>query len=93
MQQILIDASFLDSCFQTFLNSSFYETADDSFFPLKYETIIHNFIGLFKKIKKIEISQYSSYTGFIASFYLDGQLELFAYVKDGMIDIFIDLNK
>lgn len=44
-------------------------------------------------IKKIKNCKYSSYTGFIASFYPSGQLEIFGYIRSGTLYAFIKLEQ
>ena len=75
----LIDSFFLDSCLQTFSDSRFCRSENASFLPVTYEIID---------------STFSSYTGFIASFYKDGQIKIFGYANTGNIqDRFLKLEQ
>lgn len=90
-QQIPIDAFFLDSCLHTFLDTRFNKD-DNIILPISYETIDSDFIRPAREKNKLKPSKFSSYTGFIASFYLDNQLEIFGYLTDGILDNFIKLE-
>ncbi len=93
MQQIAIDAVFLNSCFHTFLDSHFYKPIHASFFPIIYETIDSSILGTVTHKKKLKSCNYSSYTGFIVSFYPSGQLDIFGYIKSGTLYAFIKLEQ
>ena len=92
MLHIPIDASFLDSCLQSFLTTHFYTPDLAIFFPLTYETIDSDFIRPVREKKKLKPSRFSSYTGFIASFYYNAQLEIFGYLQEGILRDFIKLE-
>lgn len=92
MLQIPIDASFLDLCLQSFLNTHLYTPDITMFFPLTYETIDSDFIRPIWEKKKLKPSRFSSHTGFIASFYHNNQLEIFGYLQEGILWDFIKLE-
>jgi|SRR5919199_1501485 hypothetical protein len=82
-----INVSFLDSCIQSFSESFLYESAYEPFLPVTYETSTYitssdSAIGRYKAPG----SNFASYTGFIASFYQDGQLKIFGYAISGKIN-------
>ena len=90
-QQIPIDASFLDSCLYTFLDTRFNKPTNITL-PISYETIDSDCIRPVREKNKLKPSNFSSYTGFIASFYPGNQLEIFGYLTDGILDNFIKLE-
>jgi hypothetical protein len=92
MLQIPIDVSFLDSCLESFLNTRVFTPEIAQFFPLTYETINSDFIRPVREKKKNKSSKFSSYTGFIASFYSTGKLEIFGYLQEGILKDFIKLE-
>ena len=92
MKYIPIDASFLNSCTQTFLDSCFYKPDDSWLFPITIKTCKSHIVCLVGQKKQLEVSQDSLGNGFIASFDLDSKLELFGYMKNNVLDVFVRLK-